>query len=162
MKHDISKRRLLFGTITGFLVVMLVTGLMMAPTLGAAAWKGGDDDDKDKNKCGKKHKYDGICDRTPPNLTVSFKKFKDTCTGKNCIAPPVLITGTAFDSDSGIKLVQVCINDPSSCTTVSTSNGPWSFFTPPLTESHEITVRAVDNANNFKRIHIFIEVIQLH
>src|SRR5712692_10566153 len=161
MKHNISKqKRLLFGSTVGFVMVMVATGLMISPTLLAAA----DDDDKekDKDKCGKKHKYDGICDRTKPDLTTSSPThIKETCIGKNCTVPSIHITGTAFDSDSGIKQVQVCITHPHSCTIVSTSNGPWSYDTPALGHgSHNVTIKAVDNAHNMKRIHIHINVQQ--
>jgi len=91
-----AQKRPILGPIAGFVIVMLLAGMLYAPTALANAesdngkvkgntntntnsnnndekynGKGNGDGEKDNdNKC-KKHKYDGICDTTKPVVKIT-------------------------------------------------------------------------------------------
>ena len=51
-------------------------------------------------------KYNGECDKKDPKIKITFPKNKQNVSG-----PTVVITGTASDKDSGIKKVQVKVDN---------------------------------------------------
>jgi len=106
-----------------------------------------------ENKCPKKHKYDRICDNKKPIVKITSPEKKEKVDG-----PTVTITGTASDQLTGIKKVLVKV-DNGKFMDASFGGGIWEFTTNLDPGKHKITVKAEDNANNFKRVHVKFTVI---
>ena len=74
----------------------------------------------------------------------------------------LVVTGTASDSGSGIKFVQVKLNSGLPKTATPKAIGDWSTWTMSLDFSQSgantITARAIDNAGNVQYIHITVTV----
>ena len=183
-----SKQKLL-GPIAGFVMVLLLSGALFAPTIQANAQES-DNEGKGKNKgnsyqgdnegkgngnhgnnvnanynvnnnnnknvekeddnsnhC-KKHKYNGVCDKTKPSISIS--SINDVNGGGT---QTITIMGTATDTGSGIKKVTCGKN------LVSTTSGPFTcVLTFPDTHGHSIKITATDKANNIARktVHVHI------
>ena len=121
-------------------VSMLLVGMLYAPTALASAVTS-EHQDKD-NKC-KKHKYNGECDFKKPTIVILIPKAQAQLSGST-----VIVTGVAFDADSGIKRVEASMKG-SPFGLVSTHDGAWTFVTPSLSPGwHTVKARAIDNAGN--------------
>jgi len=69
-----------------------------------------------------------------------------------------MITGTASDELSGIKKIDVKV-DRGPFMEASFGGGVWEITIGLDPGKHKLTVKAVDNANNFKRDHVKFTLI---
>ena len=174
-----NQKRNLFGPLAGLVIAMLLVGSVFAPgCLASAASDNGKsgkngnsqntqgDDDKNNGKDNEKgekddkntkcvlHRYDGKCDHKKPKIDITSPGNKDKVTG-----PSVTITGNAFDTDSGVKKVQMKI-DGHGWILISSSNGDWSVTKTLGLGPHIIQVRAMDWAHNIAADHSTFKVVK--
>ena len=100
--------------------------------------------------------YDGnkvlaLTDNVKPTVLITSPINNTVVSAGN-----VIVTGTAFDIDSGINSVQVKINSGSPITATPKSLGDWSIWTISIlfsqSGSNTITVKAIDNAGNIQLV----------
>ncbi|HET6457766.1 MAG TPA: Ig-like domain-containing protein [Nitrosopumilaceae archaeon] len=96
-------------------------------------------------------------DTTKPTISITSPSDGATIPTGNYV-----VTGTASDTSSGIKLVQVRINSGSIITATPKTTGDWSTWSASLqfskSGSNTIAVKATDNAGNAKISTIHVTV----
>jgi len=105
-------------------------------------------DDSNGDRCPIKHKYGELCDKKKPKVKITSPDKNEEVEG-----PTVMITGTASDDLSGIKIVKVRIDKGSfEDADFDKDTGTWKFTTGILSDGkHKVTAKAEDKANNSKR-----------
>ncbi len=183
-----NPRRLLFGPLSAFVIVMLLAGMLYAPTALANAESdngkgkgnsntnhnsntnnngnqnnnGEKDDNKGKGNGGEKDNDNNKCKKHKYDGECDNKKpeIEIDSPGKHSkIGSSITVNGQASDSGSGIHDVEVKV-DGKAFSVVSTHSGAWTFTTSGLHHGHHlITAKATDNAHNIARTHISINVV---
>ena len=103
---------------------------------------------------------------TRPGTDYSKSAFDHPITiYTNSQSPVVLIQGEAYDSESGIKSVEIRLNDTSYQSVTPDSNADlskWSYLLPLTNSSaeNEIIIRVTDNADNIKYHTFFIRIVK--
>lgn len=175
-------KKQLLGPLAGLTVILLLAGAIFAPAAQANADPGngkgdsgkiqnllpgaqgakesdkndGDNDKDDKdNKC-KKHKYDGECDFKKPEVAITSPTKNSKTSGSS-----IIIAGTASDQGSGIKSVQVSVDNHGWVKVPLSSSGTWSISETIKKGEHNIMVKATDNANNVGRAHTEFKITKI-
>jgi hypothetical protein len=159
-----TQKRLFFSPVAGFVIVMLLAGMLYAPTAlanaesdngkskGKSSSNSNNDGEKDNDDKCNKHKYQGECDNEKPGIEI------DSPGNHGKVGSSITVKGKASDSGSGIHDVEVKV-DGKSFTVVSTHSGDWTFMTSGLHKgNHTITAKAIDKSHNIARAHVSINV----
>jgi glucodextranase-like protein len=182
-----TQKRLFFGPIAGIVVVMVLAGMLYAPTALALADKGNNNNNGNKgldnalnhaNTNGinngitnaLNHQDDDHGKGKDKNPKCNIHKYDGTCDFKKpklkitfphqngkAIGPSVTITGTASDSGVGLDSVKVSV-DLNAFTVVSTTNGPWSDTVNLSPGVHIVVAEATDKAHNITFDHVVFNV----
>jgi len=109
---------------------------------------------KDK-KCKDEQKYNGICDKKKPKVKIESPKKNKKVPG-----PPVTITGTVTDKNSGVESVMLRVDKGGYMPAAfDQSTGEFTFTTGELDSGkHKVTVKATDFVDNEKRKSVKIKV----
>lgn len=151
----------------GLVLMSLLIGSVIAPIPFAAADDDDDKKEKIKNlkekikeihnhyKC-KKHKYQEICDKKDPDLDITAPVKKDKLPSS-----AVTIKGTASDEDSGIKSIQVKINNGPYQEVPLLAGNVWKLDTTLSPGKYIVTVKATDWAKNTEKEHVMFRVLSV-
>ena len=182
-----AHKRPIFGSIAGFVIVMLLAGMLYAPTALASAAtsddnkgkgnssgnacvqgagntndnKNNDDKNKGKDKEKEDKDKDDKCKKHKYDGECDHKKptIDIFNTHVNHQIGLVTVNGKASDNVGGVGIKEVKVSvDGKKFTVVSTGKGPWTFTATLTKGHHNVLAEAVDLAKNISRTHVVFTV----
>jgi len=110
--------------------------------------------DDDDDKCKEKKKYQGECDLERPEIEIEEPEK-----GDKLPAGMITIEIEAEDEESGLKKVEVRINDGPFLPATQVDDDEWEFKVNLVPGKYKATAKATDNVNNKSRDSVKFRVV---